>query len=270
MLYNKEYKKGDGRILVAGGPRDLQRRQHASGEGFIVEELHAIIKDLKEQLSKKPTVEGAFSAEEVDDSIRKAVEQTVKEMEASNDKVVTDLHNLKASLKREIADLKEKEKALMGTIEANNKLHKEELVATIKEESEKYKRIIEQIDEGYNLTIKQIRESLVMSEEKNKAKDDIISLLKENIEAFKAGDLGRPDFDRFEKLLMSLAEGQEVVDPSRPTIESIFIDPLEKNAGEGLESHIVINEETSAENNKEKVDSQLSKLKKIMRGLPND
>ena len=265
MRYDKEIVKTDGRILRAGGPRDLQRRQQQAALSFdqreLVLELRKTIEGMHDELAKKPTVEGAFSAEEVDEEIRKAVEQAVKEVKGSSKKTVD-------NLQKEVGGFKKKEENLLDKIENLNNTHKKELQDTTQIEADKYTRVIEQIDEGYKRTIVHLEESLKLSEEKSQIKNDAIDILKSNIETLKDGGLGTDEFRKIEQILLAMAEGKEVIDPDRPKIEDVFIDPLDEKAGEGLRPHIVVDEDIT-EDAGEKVDDQVDKLKKLMKGLPN-
>jgi hypothetical protein len=73
------------------------------------------------------------------------------------------------------------------------------------------------------------------------------------------------------KLTISLIEAMEKmtlnvsVETDRPQMETVFIDPLEGDAGEGLEAHIDV-EEVSIEQ-KENIQDKVSKLKNLLGGL---
>jgi polyhydroxyalkanoate synthesis regulator phasin len=187
--YPKEFVKPDGRKLRTGGPRDLQRRQTGTQtKEFDADVLKEQFDNLREDLQKIQPKQIVFSAEQVDEEIRKAVEQAVKETMASinnpdYNKYQTEVDNLK----REIDNLKQ------------------------------------------NLS----------------GKEEVIDVLK-----------SRP-----------MTTNDVVEDPDRPQMEQKFIDPLEKDAGEGLKSHIDITDvaTTDKDNMSEKVD----KLKNLLGKLPN-
>lgn len=73
--YRKEITKSDGRKLVAGGPRDQQRRvQEEKDQTVMINALRDEIKNLRSNTA----VNGAeFTGEQVDDAIRKAVTETL-------------------------------------------------------------------------------------------------------------------------------------------------------------------------------------------------
>ena len=56
----------------------------------------------------------------------------------------------------------------------------------------------------------------------------------------------------------------EEADPDRPKMESVFIDPLDKNAGSSLVSHITIEDVSIDE--KEKMEDKAAKLRNILGG----
>lgn len=130
--YPKEFIKGDGRRLVSGGPRDLQRRHKITQ---LMLPTDAGIEDLKKQIKNLQleiretlngrTPSGYFTAEEVDEEIRKAVAQAagevakVRSLKAQIKKLKNELKEVE-ELKKEIALLKQ---ALTG---------KEELVEALK------------------------------------------------------------------------------------------------------------------------------------------
>ncbi len=187
--YPKEFVKPDGRKLVSGGPRDLQRRQtnQQTGEldlNSLKKELRVLREDLlKTQTQQAPT--GFFSPEQVDEEIRKAVEQAVTETIESLKN--TDHQTKTDKLKKEIDHLK------------NNLVMREELITILKSRSH----------------INNITE-----------------------------------------------EGSD-----RPKMEQQFIDPLEKDSGKGLKSHIDIADVTTSE--KDNMSEKVDKLKNLLGKLPN-
>jgi len=190
--YPKEFIKPDGRKLVTGGPRDLQRRQlnQPAGEfdlSGLREEFHVLREELrKAKLRQSP--DGFFSPEQVDEEIRKAVEQAVKETMESVKNPDHDKHELEVSkLKREITLLKQ---SLSG-------------------------------------------------------KEEVINALKSNIHPA-------------EKV---------VIDSNRPKMEHKFIDPLDKDAGKGLKSHIDIIDISPAD--EDDMSKKVDKLKGLLGKLPN-
>jgi hypothetical protein len=190
--YPKEFVKPDGRKLVAGGPRDLQRRQlnQPAGEldlSGLRKEFHTLREELrKAKLQQSP--DGFFSPEQVDEEIRKAVEQAVKETMESVKNPDHDKHELEVSkLEREITLLKQ---SLEG-------------------------------------------------------KKEVIDALRSNTR---------------------LPE-DVVIDSKRPQMEHKFIDPLDKDAGKGLKSHIDIVDVSTTE--EDDMSKKVDKLKGLLGRLPN-
>ena len=180
--YPKEFIKPDGRKLRSGGPRDLQRRQEViQNKEIDIDELEKQFDKLKNEL-KKPQrqPEGFFSPEQVDEEIRKAVEQAITEITQSDSSEEVN------ELKKEIAVLKQ------------------------------------------NLT----------------GKKELIETLKHRTSTFVVED----------------------VEPDRPKMEQQFIDPLEKDAGKGLKSHIDITDVSTIET--EDMSEKVNKLKGLLGKLP--
>ena len=181
--YPKEFIKPDGRKLRSGGPRDLQRRQEIIQNNELnIDELEKQFNNLKKELKKpQQQPEGFFSPEQVDEEIRKAVEQAITEVTQN------DSSKEAAELKKEIVVLKQ------------NLAGKKELIETLK---------------------------------------------------YKTGSFV-----------------EEIVDSDRPQMEQQFIDPLEKDAGKGLKSHIDITDVSTIET--EDMSDKVDKLKGLLGKLPN-
>jgi cell fate (sporulation/competence/biofilm development) regulator YmcA (YheA/YmcA/DUF963 family) len=89
MRYNKESSKEtvkkDGRRLLKGGPRDMQRRAvnlDYDSDVELINKLNDEIKKLRSELSNHPIVD-TYTAEQLDNEVSKAVESAVNEMTAS-------------------------------------------------------------------------------------------------------------------------------------------------------------------------------------------
>lgn len=211
MRYNKEHIKKDGRHLLRGGPRDIQRRQAMAelqgDQSVIVDLLKQEIADLKRELSNRPKGKGGgFTAEEVDMEIHKAVESAVKELttefEKEKDKLQHDINNFKQIVE---AVQKEKSRNLIEVEKLNAKIETQQALL-----AEKDARIEE---------LKQMRTSVPVAY-------------------------------------------QQKEDPDRPKMEEVFVDPLEKDAGEGMEAHINVSDITIDE--KENMEDKVNKLRNIM------
>jgi hypothetical protein len=188
-----------------GGPRDQQRRiqtiQQLSASDKIssdalVEELRNQIRILSQELIK-PKIEGQFTAEEVDEEIRKAVLSAVKDTESKLKDKINKLTTINTELKKEIDRLK------------------------------------------------------VIIEEKQ---TEDVNILTKKVEEL--------------SMIINLSRGENVsIDPDRPKMEEIFIDPLSKDAGKDLESHVNIKDSSSKD--KVKVEFQVDKLKGLIGKLPS-
>ena len=127
--YPKEFIKPDGRKLRSGGPRDLQRRQNViQNEELNIDKLEKQFDKLKKELKKpQQQPEGFFSPEQVDEEIRKAVEQAITEINQSNRSEEVN------ELKKEIAVLKQ------------NLVGKKELIETLKHRTSTF--VVEDIEQ---------------------------------------------------------------------------------------------------------------------------
>ncbi len=187
-----------------GGPRDQQRRlkiiqQSESSVGTaeaIIRELRTQITQLTQELGKKPASGGGFSAEEVDDEIRKAVVGAIKETKDNIKNKINKLTNRNIELEKELTVLK----------------------------------------------------SALNAEDS----DDVTTLTR-----------------KIEELTMVVAAsrgGEIELDPDRPKMEEVFVDPISKDAGKDLESHVNIKDSSSKE--KVNVNEQVDKLKGLIGKLP--
>ena len=187
-----------------GGPRDQQRRlqinqqpESVGSEEAVIKELRTQITQLTQELVKKPPAGGEFSADEVDDEIRKAVAGAVDETKVCFGEEINKLTNRNVGLEKELAVLKSALKA--------------------------------------------------------KDTDDVTALAR-----------------KIEELTMAVAasKGGEIeLDPDRPKMENVFVDPLSKDAGKDLESHVDIKDSSPKE--KVNVDEQVDKLKGLLGKLPS-
>jgi len=240
ISYPKEFVKPDGRKLVSGGPRDLQRRQ--AGQPLpeldlnnLKKEFHTLREELiKARLQKVP--KGFFSPEQVDEEIRKAVEQAVAEtMLLSKKTNQNNNQNVEQSVQKykiQIFELQKSKDALIKTNKtevSNNTVLKEQV-----------KKLEVDLNEANELKkdIAVLKQNLI-------GKEELIETLKSKVGSFV----------------------EEMVDTNRPKMEQRFIDPLEKDAGEGLESHIDITDVTASE--KDNMSEKVDKLKNLLGKLPN-
>jgi DNA repair exonuclease SbcCD ATPase subunit len=137
VKYKKEHIKTNGRKLTGGGPRDLQRRQQQSDividHSGVIGELKNEINELSKELRERPVVNG-YSGEQMDDEIRSAVTDAVKD------------------LKKEMKHYTEREQGLATTlqekekeIEKIKKKYDEEIKKLLKEQTEKLEKLTESV-----------------------------------------------------------------------------------------------------------------------------
>lgn len=240
--YKKQFVKSDGRKLTRSGPRDMQNRVTGGGNSTdlnLVELLTNQITDLKaDVLAMKsrsgdapPT--GFFSPEQVDDEIRKAVESAVAETTLS----------LKASGNKE-SDLlplvKEYKSQILGLQQGHDNLTR--LHAAIIKENTGLKESISKLKVELE-DVNELRKQIAVLEQELDGKKELIETLKT-----------RP----------AIVNGEVITDPDRPQIEQVFVDPLEDDAGDGLESSITIDTVTA----KEAVGDKVDKLRDLLGKLP--
>jgi hypothetical protein len=245
MKYPKELVKPDGRKLIAGGPRDMQRRQQvaytAAPDAGVIEALQRQIEELKE-LTKSNKKEGElYTAEEVDEEIRKAVEAAVKETTIS-------LKRNTQAAAQEIEPLVQKYKVQIVELQKNNddltRLHN-----TITNQSSEMKDKIAKLESEVG-EVTELKKQIAVLEQTLTGKDELIEALKT-----------RP------VIVQQGAVEQE--DPNRPKMEQVFVDPLEKDSGKDLKSSINIKvEDIPTTDKKEEMDDKVFKLKSLLGKLP--
>ena len=223
--YNKEHIKKNGRKLRTGGPRDLQRRQAQQSDVYedLIEDLRKEISNLKKELQDDPVKKaGMFTAEQVDADINRVVNETIKELTTKH----------KDGLER-------KETAFLE-LSLKTKL--------------KYNKIILEKETECKKLVAAKEKLLTDLRDQNK------SLVEKLCEIKESGD---PEIaNKLTTLLLGITEKASTIESDRPQMETVFIDPLEDDAGEGLEAHIDV-EEVSIEQ-KENIQDKVSKLKNLL------
>lgn len=231
---------------AGGGPRDQQRRlqimDQPDSSSETVKELRNQIAILTRELATRPRFEegnevsrGEFTAEDVDKEIRVAVVGAVKETEDRLKDKISKLNNNNKGLTDEIDRLKS------------------ELSSVIK-----------QSDLGIKDSVTGYEKKIANLETKIRNRDEVIDEFKSD-ESREINELTK----KVEELTMAVAAAQEIqvdIDPDRPQIEEVFVDPLEKDAGSKIEAHINI-EDTSLDE-KIKVDEKVNKLRDMLGKLP--
>jgi len=240
IRYPKEFVKPDGRKLIGGGPRDLQRRQQmgqiVGPDASLIEDLKKQIQELKDISKNTPKPDGYFSPEEVDEEIRRAVESAVKETTISL-KRSTQANN------QEVEPALQKYKVQILELQRNNdeftKLHK-----TITEENLELKKNIDQLKQSESVIVN-LQKQIAVLEQTIAGKEELIMALKT-----------RP-----------VAAIEEIEDPNRPKMDNVFVDPLESGAGEKLKANIKF-DRIKPPIEKEQVDDKVGKLKSLLGKLP--
>ncbi len=109
VTYNKIYKKKDGRVLVASGPRSVQARQGKNAEPSVKSsEIDSLREDIKKLTNNIPTNAGAYSREKVDEMINAAIEEVSIELEEKYISEIKYLKNKNIELKSTVEKLDEK------------------------------------------------------------------------------------------------------------------------------------------------------------------
>lgn len=240
--YKKQYVKSDGRKLDRSGPRDMQSR--VSGHGYTqtendtsslvnqLIELKAEIIALKSKSGDEAPA-GFFSAEQVDNEIRKAVELAVIEASSSLGKIksqATDLTPLVKEYKTRIVELQQ----------GNDNLTK--LQGGIIKENTNLKEEIDKLKQEF-VDVVELKKQIAVLEQELSGKEELIETLKT-----------RPAI-----------VGDEIIDPERPQMEQLFVDPLEDDADEGMKSSITV--DTVVKDDGE-VDNKVDKLRDLLGKLP--
>ena len=112
MKYDKEFQKPDGRKLISGGPRDLQRKQRAQDRQQ--SELINFLREEVQRLNKELAVSGSgeYTGEQVDEEIRKAVAVAVAETKTVVDEERKELQSAVDAFRKNEKNLLEQVKNL--------------------------------------------------------------------------------------------------------------------------------------------------------------
>ncbi len=325
IKYGKEFIKPDGRKLASGGPRDLQRRQKqvAREQTELIDFLRSEIRDLNERLAIKTVGTGEYTGEQVDNEIRKAVADAVKEVKVSTEEELTELRaaaekklngvetkysaleqevinveNQRVSLANELLEVKsggdpdelyksrkrgEELQIELGKLTKERTKLNEDIMSLVSEKDglnilhnkdmKKFQAEIEfLIKEKTDLTNKQNKEISKFQLELEKKKGEI-KVLKAKTKQTGADEeitsLLKEQTKQIEALTEALAnaEHQLEIETNRPKMKTAFIDPLEKDAGSDLKSHIEIKDEASS-GEKGKIDDKVARLRSLMGKLP--
>ena len=242
MDYKKDLVRSSNKRLLKGGPRDQQLRARMTSESSVMDSLLSQITDLKSELANiKSNGTGAsasapksyFTAEQVDEEIRKAVSQAMAQATISLKKsgADPDVEKLIKTYKEQIVNLQKSNDDFIRLHRAITNENKE-----LKEKID----ILKQETQDSN----ELKNKIALLEQTIAGKDEVIETLKT-----------RP--------AIVGAETPVAVDPERPQMEQVFIDPLEKGAGEGLKSSITTRE-LEHKDDGSKMEDKVSRLKDLL------
>jgi hypothetical protein len=219
---------------MGSSPRDIQKKQAQQSNVYediireLRDEVNVLKKELQGDLVKKT---GMFTAEQVDADINRVVNETIKELTAK----------YKDELER-------KETAFLE-LSLKTKL--------------KYNKIILEKEAECKKLVAAKEKLLIDLRDQNKFLTEGLCKIKETT-----------DPDILNKLTVLLLETTKkassniTIESDRPQMETVFIDPLETNAGDGLKAHIDVEEVSVLE--KEDVSEKVIKLRNLMGKLPNN
>lgn len=239
ITYNKHLTKKD-RSIMGHGPRDLQRKHEVGTNSIIdaalVDDLKSQIRILHEQLNNRPSSEGGWTSDQVNEEIAKSIKSELK--------------IVRSDYEAKIEILKEKNK------------NAEQSLLSFKESREKDSEIMNRLREE-NSSLKSEVSSL---KDKLSNKEEIIQHLKDS----QTNNVGLSE-DKIAKLIAEATKNMAttinaVAPTDRPQMETIFVDPIEDNNKKAVESHINVEDISVAE--KEKMNDSVSKLKNLLGKLP--
>lgn len=98
--------------------------------------------------------------------------------------------------------------------------------------------------------------------------DRDVGVFKKEISMLKQAILDKEEIIESLKTISTVVDNNEIINMKRPQMEQKFIDPLEKGAGHGLESHINI--KNISHDEKENMFDKVDKLKRLIGNLPKE
>lgn len=242
LRYNKEYVSKDRRIQTSG-PRDMQRRLASISNSppevdhSLIMELRSTIRDLQEQIKVKSNgSKESFTAEQVNEEIIKAVK--------------AETYELKDKYEAKIKQLE------MDRVDLNNKIK-----SIVEEKDKKEAELVLAIEQVKN----EIEKERSVFRDQLKAKDELIIQIQKSNSGISEDKLASILEEKIKELALTAGHSIENVDPNRPKMEKVFIDPIDKEPE--IETHINISD--SVVSKKEEMASQVDKLKSLLGKLPN-
>ena len=220
MRYNKkEVTTKQKPYLGKGGPRDQQRRQQKEDSG------NEEIKELKKQIDKLTkelkTPKNHYTGEQVDAEIRKAVKEALLETGKADPIRFEELET-------KIFELETNEEAKNKTIEKLKKelIKSRTIIANFEKKNDEQVAMIVKL-ETQNEALKEIF----------KNKEEFVGMLKEN-KNIGSSELMELISKQIGQLTNAIELKKVVLDPNRPKMKDVIIDPVEKM--NNFESHIKI------------------------------
>ena len=228
FTYKKEFTPKDRRI-VTSGPRDRQLKQAMITSG-VVTDNSGLVNELRSQIAK----------------LNKQLEDKPKSTEGYTAEQVDE--EIVKAIKVETAELKTKyevEKvALQNQIE---NIHKD--IELAKETHKKEISSLKDVIKSKDVIIQQLLDSKPQTSD-----NKLIELL---------GDTTKKIEDM--AIQMSMHQTGEMPDSDRPKMETVFVDPIEKESK--IEKHFEVEDVSVKE--KAQMDDKVNKLKNLMGKLPN-
>lgn len=267
MEYRKSFVKPDGRKLMAGGPRDLQRKQQQDQVIFNdlgnVDELKIQIKELRVALSEKP----AISAEDFDKELRISVADAIIETEAKYKKEIRELKNELVERDNEVPQGylspeqvdEEMDKAVKEAVDNLTLKLEDRTNACIKIKTE-YEDFVLSSEYKVNNLSDRIR-SL---NNKLESKEEIILILDKKVSA--PIDINDERIADLIAQKISIDSSGVVSDPNQPKMETSFIDPAVLGAEDVLKGKIKVEDVVSVD--EENIADKTDKLKNLIGKLP--
>lgn len=125
---------------------------------------------------------------------------------------------------------------------------------------------LESVKKEYEIIINDLKNKVTSLKERIESKNELIEILKSkkdnSIDGAKIAEIVSNEIHKNSGSIKDL----KLTGEERPQIENVFIDPLEKDAGDELESHINIKDISFDE--KEKMANKVDKLKNLLGSLP--
>jgi len=252
MEYRKEVRNKPGRQLGTSSPRDVRRRQQEKGsDAALIVELQRQISDLRDQF-KVGT--GGITPEDVDAEIRKSVKAAVAETKAYYEPLLAESKRREEALREKLKNLKDQ---AGSSLSEERESHRQEVEKRTRDLQERYNSKVSSLEDRLRIAEDKLEDKQRQLDDVKAEKDETIKkLLEEHTKKLEA---------LTERVSM---EKLGVDDPDRPSMEDVFVDPLEDGAGSDLEAHIKYEEEVDLEDastkKKKNMSSKVNRLRDLM------